>query len=408
MGLSLTASLRSTRFGHTLFTTMFMLPLITLSSALLVSSAAPTQDKPQEFVFVRPTAQALSIVVKETHDLTLQSLSTQFADRPARAADVAMRLRTRLDAAIAEEVVDVGAGVNALRRRYIALEGEVQVIDPASVDEAAGTWEGVGLALQSPMQGMSVVFQPAPSQPDGYGRHFDGLALRESALPSLATPTDWSTFLPPTQDASGVRQITLGQTWSLDPALLEPLVAPSGFLGWRTEKQDPKEGKKQPESDTQVLRAFASGVGGNLHLAFDGEVEGEVNAKLVTVGVDADHGRYGEISIPFVLNMRADRNKFARTRRMAGEAEVDMEIVGGELTLRLEGLATIKWGLDLGRPFAALISAQEDVTMSISVRPESGDLVNQVIQMQGAIANGLTFRERPLAPIKRTIVEPAK
>ena len=385
---------------------MCTLPL--LASAFLVSSAAPSQDRPQDFVFVRPTAQAMGVVVKETHDLTLQTLSTQFGDGPARPAEVAMRLRTRLDAALAEEVVDVGADVNALRRRYISLKGEVQVIDPSSVDEVAGTWEGVGIDLLSPFEALSVVFQPSAEQPGGYGRHFDGQALRESALPSLAAPTDWASMLPPTKDASGVCKITLGDTWAMDPALLEPLLAPCGFLGWRTEKKDRKEGKTEPESNSQVLRAFASGVGGNLHLAFDGELEGEANAKLVTIGVDPDQGRYGEIAITFAVNLRSNRSDFVRSRRFADESEDDVEVEGGELSVRLEGVASLNWGLDVGRPIGALVTAQEDVMMTVTVRPPTGELVAQTIQMQGTVANGLTFRDRKLAPIKRTIVEPAK
>ncbi len=395
---------------------MLNLSLITLSSALL-ASASPTsisvavpssQDRAQEFVFVRPTTMALGVVVKETHDLTLKSLSTQFGEAPPKALEVAMRLRTRLDAALAEEVIDIGAGVNALRRRYLSLAGEIQVLDPASIDEAAGTSDGVGLPLKSPLEGLSVVFQPAASQPDGHGRHFDGRALRESALPSLAVPTDWSTFLPPTDDPSGVRRLVLGETWSLDPALLEPLLAPSGFLGWRTEKKNPGEGAPEPESNSQVVRAFASGVGGNLHLAFDGELEGEATVKLVTVGVDPDHGRFGELNIQFVLNLQANRSEFIRSRRFEEEGELDVEVVGGDLSVRLAGTGVIKWGLDLGRPFAALVAADEDVTMTVKVRPESGELVSQTIQMEGAVANGLKFRERAMAPIKRTVVEIGK
>jgi hypothetical protein len=391
---------------------MLTLSLITLSSATLMVAAQPTADpiapaqgNTQEFVFVRPTAQALGVVVKETHDLTLQSLTSQFGEEAPQSVEVAMRLRTRLDAALAEEVIDAGAGANALRRRYLSLEGEIQVVDPGSVNEEEGTWDGVGLPLQSPFEGLSVVFQPAASQPDGHGRHFDGRALRESALPSLAVPTDWSTFLPPSTDSSGVRKITLGDTWKVDPARLEPLLAPSGFLGWRTVKKDKKEGGQQPESSTQVLRAFASGVGGNLHLAFDGELEGEATAKLVTVGVDPDHGRYGEFNVEFSINLAANRNQFVQSRRIEGEGELDVDVVGGDLTVRLAGAAVIKWGIDTGRPFAALVAADEDVMMTVRVQPETGDAVSQTIQMQGSVANGLTFRERPLAPIKRTVVE---
>lgn len=399
---------------------MTLLSLVTLNSSLLASallapsgpvpatSTSYAQDKPQEFTFVRPTRAAMGIVVKETHDLTMLSLSTQLGENPpVVTGGTSTGMRTRVDASIAEEIVDVGAEVNGLRRRYLALEGKVQLVDISSVNTENQTFEGLGLELRSPLEGLSVVFQPAASQPDGFGRHFDGVALREAALPSLSAPSDWSRLLPPAPKDSDAVMITLGDSWALDPALLEPLIAPTGALGWRRRKDEGKKAQ-DPTSDAQVLRAFASGVGGNLHLAFDGEVTGEANAKLVTVGVDPDHGRYGEVSISFALEFAADRQEFLNSRRLGGEGELDVDVVGGDLSVRLNGQATIKWGLDLGRPFAALTVAEEEVSMTVSIRPPSGELASQTIVMKGALQNGLSFRERPLAPVKRTVVEQGK
>ena len=399
---------------------MTVLSLVTLHGSLLASAllAAPgprptpstliAQDKPQEFIFVRPTRTAMGIVINETHDLTMLSLSTQIGENPPVTSEGGSTgMRTRIDASIAEEIVDVGAEVNGLRRRYVALEGRVQLVDVSTINEEDETFQGLDFELRSPLEGSSVVFQPAASQPDGFGRHFDGVALRESALPSLAAPSDWSNLLPPAAKESEAVMITLGDSWALDPMSLEPLLAPTGALGWRRKKEE-REEAQDPTSDAQVLRAFASGVGGNLHLAFDGEVTGEVSARLVTVGVDPDHGRFGEISISFTLEFTADRQEFLNSRRLGDGGELDIDVVGGELFVRMNGQATVRWGLDLGRPLSVLTVAEEEVRMAVSIRPPSGELASQTIVMKGAVQSGLTFRDRPLVPIKRAVVEPGK
>ncbi|MFT6833407.1 MAG: hypothetical protein ACJAZN_003591 [Planctomycetota bacterium] len=365
-------------------------------------ATAAIQDKPIEFVFQRPVQRALGITVKETHDLLLTSLTTQFGEREPTASTVAMRLRTRLDVALAEEYADAGPGPDALRRLYLDAVGEIQVIDPASVDDVAGTWNGVGIALKSPLKDVSVAFVPAEGQPDGHGRHFDGAALRESALPKLAVPTDWSQYLPPVKESGGPHVATLGDRWSLDAALLEPFLAPAGFMGWRTEK--PKDGASPAESEGQILRAFATGVGGNLQQAFDGKVTGTAEARLLTVGVDPDNGRFGQIEIRFELGLRADPDAFVASRRLDDEGELDVDILGSDLEVRIKGIAVLNWGLDSGRPFSGLVNAEETVSMTVRVLPESGDVVSQTMVMKGNLLNGLTFKELPLSPVKRTIV----
>lgn len=379
-------------------------PLL-LGSSLAIAGTV-TQEKPQEFRYERPVGKALGVTVKETHDLLLTSLTTQFGEAEPVASPVAMRLRTKLESALAEEVADIGPGPRAIRRRYLTHAGEIQIVDPASVDEAAGTWNGVGIDLKSPMEGASVAFVPADGQPDGYGRHFDTVALRETALPKLAVPTDWSSFLPPAAP-DGSRQIALGDEWDLDIAALESVVAPAGFLGWRVEKA--KDGEAQPESSQQILRSFASGVGGNLQLAFDGEVQGSAKAKLQTVGVDPDHGRYGMIVVEFDLLFSADREEFVDSRRLAEDGELDVEVLGGDLELTLKGVASVYWSLDSARPFNASVNAEEVVKMTVRVLPPNrNDIVTQSMSMTGTLLNALNLKEVPLSPAERTIVTDPK
>ena len=140
-----------------------------------------------------------------------------------------------------------------MRRRFLDVAGVVQLVDPTSINEETGEWNGAEFKLTSPSVGVSVAFHPAKGQPDGYGRHFDGKALREPLLPRLAVPFDWSALLPPPGE-NGAASLELGESFTIRPEVLEPLVAPTGFLPWRGGKR----------ADPQILRAHASGLGGNL------------------------------------------------------------------------------------------------------------------------------------------------
>ncbi len=392
---------------------MSLLPSLPLAGLLLAAtssfagaSTAYPQEKPQDFVFVRPANKAIRLTVKETHDLLLESLTTQFGDQAPVAATVAMRLRTRMETALGEETLALDAMPLGYRRRYLATQGEIQVIDPASVNPVDDTWNGVELKLESPMLNSSVAFIPAASQPGGYGRHYDTRAMREVFLPKLSAPTDWSSFLPPSTEAGGPSRAALGDSWPIDIRLMESLVAPVGYMGWRTEK--PEDRKKEDESKQQVLRAFSSGVGGNLQWGFQGEVTGEATARLQTVGVDPDNGRFAQIEIKFDIGLRSQRDSFDSSRRFEGDGEMEVEMLGGELEMRLKGVALINWGLDLDRPFSGLVNAEESVAMTVRVLPNAGEVVSQTISMRGALVNGLTFREMPLAPAKRVVVPVGK
>ncbi|MFT7078269.1 MAG: hypothetical protein ACJA0P_004296, partial [Planctomycetota bacterium] len=91
-------------------------------------------------------------------------------------------------------------------------------------------------------------------------------------------------------------------------------------------------------------------------------------------------------------------------RRLDDEGELDVDILGSDLEVRIKGIAVLNWGLDSGRPFSGLVNAEETVSMTVRVLPESGDVVSQTMVMKGNLLNGLTFKELPLSPVKRTIV----
>lgn len=368
------------------------LPLASLSNATESGASAGTALR-----FDRPAKAGLAVTTSETHDLVLQSLTTQFGEEDAVEQPTSMRLRSRADVAVIDEAADAGA----VRRRYVAGEATLQIMDPSAVNEEEGTWQGFEIKLGTPVQDLSVVFVPAEAQPEGFGRHFDATPLRETVLPQLSAPADWGAFLPKAAADGERAELELGDEWKLDPMALEPILAPSGFMGWR-----PGE---EAVSDPQILRAFTSGVGGNLQLAFDGTVTGTASARLDTVGVDPDVGRYADITLKFDLAMRADRDAFVDDRRMESEGEMDVEMLGAQLSVALEGEGSIRWSLEQQRPVGGIVAARENVTMTVRVMPQSGDqqgqVVSQTIHMKGSIVNNLKCRTVALSPVKRTIVE---
>jgi len=370
-------------------------PLAGALAALVAGAALQTPQEPQqetqarthEFRFEPPVGMALATTVTESHDLLLVELETRRGDEAPRDADAALRLRSRADVLFADER---DGETGRIRRRYVDIAGSIQLVDPESFNEETGEWNGSEFKITSRLAGISVAFQPAENQPGGFGRHFDAKALREPILPLLAPPVDWSTFFPP-KGEDGVARGALGDSWSLAPELLQPLLAPTGFLGWRG-----GEG-----ADPQILRAHASGVGGNLHLGFEGGATGTATATIKQIGGDPSLGRYAEIELAYDIVVQADRTDFADEQRLEREGDEGIEMLGATLRVHLKGGATIRWAFELGRPTAVFVAADESVTMSVRVLPPDGEAVEQSMRMVGALVNGLKFREMPLAPVTR-------
>ncbi|MEM1453225.1 MAG: hypothetical protein AAF726_24720 [Planctomycetota bacterium] len=358
-----------------------------LAGFVCLAPASAQTGRKYELRYDPPTDQALAMTTTEAHDLNLTELLLKRGDGEPIQQRAALQLRTRADALIADEREPA---TGRLRRRFLDVAGVVQLVDPTSINEETGEWNGAEFKLTSPSVGVSVAFHPAKGQPDGYGRHFDGKALREPLLPRLAVPFDWSALLPPPGE-NGAASLELGESFTIRPEVLEPLVAPTGFLPWRGGKR----------ADPQILRAHASGLGGNLQIGFDGKVSGTVEGRLSEIGGDPDAGRYADLTYTFTIELEADRTDFVDERRL--EREGDLETRGAVLRAKLEGTCVVRWGLDGGLPVSASLGADETVQMSVRVQPPGGEQAEQTMRMKGRLLNGIRFRTMPLSPPQRSV-----
>lgn len=358
---------------------------------LVLSSAAALIGQEPATVAMRfdpPVGASLVVTSTETHDLLLEELVTRRGEGAPAPSEVALRLRSRLETSIAEGYREEAG---RLRRRYIALDGRLELVDPASVDEDSGEWRGDTLPLTSPFAGVSVTFQPAEEQPGGFGRHFDGRALREGFLPTLDAPFDWGRFLP--EAAGGTPDdLKVGARWELPAEVLQPLLAPGGFLAWRGDEK----------ADEQIIRAFDCGVAGNHYLGFDGRVEGSVRARLKSVGGETPASRFAEVELEFDVTLRSDRSGFIEENRIEVEAVEGIKTLGARLAAQVKGGAVIRWSLTDHQPLGAVVLCDEVVELAVQVLPPDGVPVEQSIRMVGGLANRLKFMVAEQLPPHRT------
>lgn len=340
---------------------------------------APQDPGSRELRFVPPSGVSLAIAGTETHDLLMESLLTRRGTEEAAAAPIELRLRSKLETVIADGFLEEAG---RLRRRYMDISGRLELIDPKSYVEETGEWSGQVIELSSPFQGVSVAFQPVPDKPGRFGRHYDGRALKESFLPTLEAPFDWGRFLALAPDQTA-RSVQLGDRWSLPVEVLQPLLAPSGFLAWRGEEA----------ADEQILRAFQSGVAGNTYIGFDGSVAGQVEAEVKAVGGDSPESSFVELELSFDVTLRSDRSDFVSENRVEVEAVEQVQTLGAQLAVNLKGGARLRWSVADNRPLGATVLCDEIVELAVQILPPESEVVEQSIRMVGGLANRLEFRQ---------------
>ncbi len=350
--------------------------------AIILSAApmlVPQDSGTHELRFVPPSCDSLAIVGTETHDLLMESLLTRRGTEEAAAAPIELRLRSKLETVIADAFRQESG---RLRRKYMDLTGRLELIDPKSFVEETGEWSGQVIELSSPFESVSVAFQPIPGQPSRFGRHYEGRALKESFLPTLEAPFDWGRFLALAPEQAA-RSVQLGDRWSLPAEVLQPLLAPSGFVSWRGDDS----------ADEQILRAFQSGVAGNIYIGFDGGVAGKVDAEVKAVGGDSPQSRFVEFELSFDITLRSDRSDFVSENRVEVEAVEQVQTLGAQLAVNLKGGARLRWSVAENRPLGATVLCDEVVELAVQLLPPESEVVEQSIRLIGGLANRLEFRQ---------------
>ncbi|MEE2939757.1 MAG: hypothetical protein VX460_05180, partial [Planctomycetota bacterium] len=314
----------------------------------------------------------------ETHSLELDRLALIRGDEEPILSETSMHLWAA-SRAIGVEEIDPVTGL--LRRQYGSTEGALQVGQIVDGEERRGP----EMRLESALADVGVAYVPSEDGPEGYARHFDTIrAVEEELLPGLAAPRDWGKLLP--RDRSGApRAVELGEAWGLRPEALEAVLAPLGdtlLIG--------AEG-----GEPRMLRAYETGLGGNLHAGFGGDVAGEASARIVEEGASSDFGRYADVRIDFVLRLSADRTAASQRSRPGRDTEdYGIDTLGAGLEQVIEGKSVVRWSLDSNAPARILTEAKEGTRVIVRLLEPGGAVAQQELEMSGELELSTRFRTK--------------
>lgn len=349
-----------------------------LLTALTTAFGAVNSGRSVLLRFERSGELAVEITHSESHSLDLDRLALIKADGEPVLSETSMHLWAA-SRSIGLEEIDPVTGL--LRRQYGAGGAGLQVGQIVDGEEVRGP----EMLLESALDGVGVAFVPREGDPEGYARHFDTIeTVRESLLPGLAAPRDWARILP--RDGAGApRSVELGESWEILPEELEAVLAPLGntvLLGG--------EG-----GEPRMLRAYDTGLGGNLHAGFAGDVSGEASAKVVEEGVGLESGRYVDVRIDFTLRLSADRTATSqRTRPGRDTADYGLDMLGSGLEQVFEGNSIVRWSLDSNSPASIVTEAEVGTRVTVRLLEPGGAVAQQELDMSGAMTLRTGFRTK--------------
>ena len=328
--------------------------------------------------FDRGAELALEVEHVERHSLELDRLALIKGEGEPILSETSMHLWTASRSLGIEEIDPV---TGLLRRQYGATEGVLQVGQIAEGEETRGP----EMVLASALDGVGVAYVPRAGAPDGFARHFDTIeAVEEELLPGLAPPRDWGKLLP--RDQSGApRSVEPGEAWDVRPEDLEAVLSLLGdtlLVGG--------EG-----GEPRMLRAYETGLGGNLHAGFSGDVAGKASARIVEEGASAEFGRYVDVRIDFTLRLSADRTAASqRTRPGRDTEDYGLDMLGSGLEQVLEGQSIVRWSVDANAPARILTEAEEGTRVTVRLLEPGGTVAQQELDMSGELSLTTRFRTR--------------
>jgi len=147
--------------------------------------------------------------------------------------------------------------------------------------------------------------------------------------------------------------------------------------------------------EPRMLRAYETGLGGNLHAGFSGDVAGKASARIVEEGASAEFGRYVDVRIDFTLRLSADRTAASqRTRPGRDTEDYGLDMLGSGLEQVLEGQSIVRWSVDANAPARILTEAEEGTRVSVRLLEPGGTVAQQELDMSGELSLTTRFRTR--------------
>ena len=350
---------------------MVLLALSPVALFVGLGLSGGTDASDERLDFKRPTDLAIRITVQENHSLREGRVGIKRGDSEEEALPVEVAIDTDLTAIVVDEVRAEGAG---LRRSFQNVGGEVSAGARGLGDDIIGPT----VELVSRLVGRGVAFVPNEGAPHGFARHYDtAREAQESLLPRLEPPTDWSGLLPP----EGVSGQTSGDTWEIEPSALRSILAPCGYLA--------RKGKSQDDAvplDRRIERALENGVGANLQLLFEGEIEGTARATVTAVQQDRREGNIALVEIEFELKSECDRTDALRTTHELPPGEPAADVLSAALHLGLKGTARLRWSTEVQRPAGVEITADETVEFVVGLVDEDQLVSVETLSLKGTFS----------------------
>jgi len=281
-----------------LHTPLFLTLLAPLVAPSTVSAVAP--NAPAERLQFTPTeGLRLTRDVHTQQYLSLDEVTLESSGReqnPKQYLDIVSTEHVR----VTDEFQAVGADRPVrLRRTYEQLELDCV----AEVLVGTGRREARPMKGSSPLAGKSVVFTWVPDRGD-YGCYYDLERAPEHLLADVRQPMDFAGFLP-------AKEVSVGDTWSIEPAVLRDVLAAGGLRGYRIDAGD----------DPVMPRLVSSGAGAELAHLF-GRTTGRFDATFREQR-DVDGRSYAVIGFEFEVRSESDLS------RLAKEAMSQLELAAG-------------------------------------------------------------------------------
>ena len=242
------------------------------------------------------------------------------------------------------------------------------------------------MLLKSALDGVGVAFVPREGAPEGYARHFDTIeAARENCSPD-----------------SRRRGTGDGSFRVTEPARLAPLSsARPGRSVRRTSRRCSFPSGTRSCSATRAASracfgAYETGLGGNLHAGFAGDVSGEASGKVIAEGASCELGRYVDVRIDFTVRLSADRTATSqRTRPGRDTEDYGVDMLGSGLEQVFEGNSVVRWSSTPTRPTSIVTEAEEGTRVTVRLLEPGGAVAQQELDMSGTMTLRTGFSARP-------------
>jgi len=243
-----------------------------------------------------------------------------------------------------------------------------------------GNMQPQKLAEKSDLEKTSVVYTRAG---DEYGKHYDAREADELLLADLWEDADFRAFLPQ-------EPVEKGAQWSLDPSLIIHAITPLGELRFEGDRKD----------DLMTKRMLSTGIGGNLHVIFGGELQGGTLTAHFD-GVRSEEGsRFAVIRLVAKdIGIKYDHTERANEQRTKMELATETKYESATVAYSLEGLGSLLWDLEAGRFHSFDFDGAQSILNRV-VSDLRGDKRENVMNIKGELKVEVTTRgvEAPQRP----------